>query len=49
MMTTSDVDAIALRADIVHLRALAKSVADPQTLAAIDELIHEWELQLLPQ
>jgi hypothetical protein len=49
MMTTSDVDATASRTDIAHLRSLAKSVTDPRTLVAISELIHEWELQLLPR
>jgi|HubBroStandDraft_3_1064219.scaffolds.fasta_scaffold3020239_1 hypothetical protein len=42
-------DAAALRAEIAHLRSLAKLITDPQTLVAINELAEELELRLSQQ
>ena len=39
-------DAAALRAEIAHLRSLAKLILDMKMLAAINELIRELELRL---
>jgi hypothetical protein len=39
-------DAAVLRAEIAHLRSLAKLIIDPLVLAAINELVEELELRL---
>jgi hypothetical protein len=39
-------DAATLRAEIAHLRSLAKLMLDRKIVAAINELIHELELRL---
>jgi hypothetical protein len=39
-------DADALRVEIAHLRSLAKLLTDPQTLAAVNEIIRELEDRL---
>jgi hypothetical protein len=39
-------DLTAMRTEIAHLRTLSSGTTDPETLGAINELIHELELRL---